>query len=86
MTITVNGKTVLQWLPALIPAFVAAYHSIAPQIQNWVSLHPSAAIYIAALIAFVGTLVKSPLNSQNGTLIPGNGTLADAIAKAKAGK
>jgi hypothetical protein len=76
------GDSLRRWWPALIPAIVATYNSVAPQIQTWVSVHPKAAIYVSAATVFIATLFKSPLLPTNGA---SSSSLADAIAKAKKG-
>jgi hypothetical protein len=50
-----------KWWPAILPALLASYHSAYPQIQAWVSHHPSATVYIASFTVFGATLLKSPL-------------------------
>lgn len=81
MTITINADFWKRWWPALVPAIVATYHSVAPQIQTWVAAHPSAAIYISAATVFFATLLKSPLVASAVRQYPDS--LSDAISKAK---
>jgi len=65
-------NTLKKWWPAILPAAVAAYHTALPQIQIWVSHHPSAAVYIASGTVFVTSLLRSPV---------AQGTTSDPTAK-----
>lgn len=81
MTITINGNTI-KWWPALIPAFLAAYHSLSPVLSNYVTAHPGVAIWVSAATIFLATLLKSPIASSPQAA---GDTLAAAIAKARKG-
>jgi hypothetical protein len=58
-----------KWWPALLPAFLAAWHSAAPQIQNFVTTHPKAATWFGILSIFGATLLKSPLMQAEEALL-----------------
>lgn len=82
MTITLNFDLLKRWWPALVPASIAAYHQVSPQIKIWVTAHPSASVWIGAAGIFLATLLKSPIAQA---AIASDQSLSAAIEKAKKG-
>lgn len=67
-----NWNTLKKWWPTLIPAAVAGYHTLSPQIALWVHAHPSATVWISAGAVFVSTFLRSPLAQQELQAPPRN--------------